>query len=107
MCIRDSLMNPFYLVETLKSNGFEAKVLPVFWPESHSSLIRNLPQKILNRMMIMSKEPLYFSAFYAIYMRYNGLFPPLEHSQHRYKCLRSYLWPVSYTHLTLPTILRV
>lgn len=87
----EHLMNPYYLVETLVSNGFDAKVLPVFWAELYTSSIRNLP-KLFNYMIRISNTPLYFSRGYALYAQYSGFFSHQTHRHHIYKCRRSHLW---------------
>lgn len=88
----EHLMNPYYLAETLKSNGFDVELLPLFWCEAQSSPIKNLVLKSLNFMIRISNAPLYFSRGFVIYAQYSGSFSRLTHRHHIYECRRSYLW---------------
>ncbi|MCJ7633845.1 hypothetical protein MUP77_15845 [Candidatus Bathyarchaeota archaeon] len=88
----EHLMNPYYLKETLTSNGFSVKVLPLPWHEFRSSPIRNLAAKLLNLMIRISDGSLYFSAGYALYAQYNGTLSEEKHTHHIYKYHHSYLW---------------
>lgn len=88
----EHLMNPYYLAETLTSNGFDVELLPLFRCEARSSPIKNLVLKSLNFMIRISNAPLYFSGGYAIYAQYSGSFSRLTHRHHIYECRRSYLW---------------
>lgn len=90
----EHLINPYYLVETLAFNAFDAEVLPLYHNEASGSFIKNLAAKLLNSVIRVSDTPLYFSSGYAIYARYNGS-PRITgqtHKHHMYNCQRSYLW---------------
>lgn len=88
----ERLMNPYYLVETLTFNGFDAEVLPLAWPKGQGSSIGKLAAKSLNSMTRVSSAPLYFSGGYAVYARYSGVFSRQPHRHHIYQCRRSPLW---------------
>ena len=89
----EHFMNPYYLVETVTFNGFDAKVLPLYYYEAGGSSIKNLVARLLNLVIRVSNAPLYFSGGYAIYAKYTGSFwvAGQVHKHHMYTYHRSHL----------------
>ncbi|MFC2000522.1 methyltransferase domain-containing protein [Chloroflexota bacterium] len=68
----EHLMNPYYLSEVLRCNGFVSHVLPIFLNESSGGL-KGVEARILNLLMRIPMLSFSISRGYALYGKYEGV----------------------------------